>query len=99
MSIAQVLFYNKIGDVFPHKLAVTETNPDECRPLLTHPWHADGPPSDIKEINGSWLFSNDDKERARIRQLADVQAEDVRKHPKFQFRLTVIVSNRLEGLS
>jgi len=74
-------------------LAVTETNPNECRPLLSHPWHADGPPSSLKEISESWLLSNNDEERGRIRQLAELQIEDAKKHPKHQLRLTVIISN------
>ncbi len=35
-----------VGEVYPHKLEVSETNPAECRPHLQFPWHADGPPAD-----------------------------------------------------
>jgi len=38
-----------VGDIFPHKLEVSEKNPDGCRPFLEYPWHAEGPPVDSKE--------------------------------------------------
>ncbi len=44
-----------LGEVYPHKLEVSDVNPDECRPHLQYPWHADGPPTDNKEEGRDFL--------------------------------------------
>ncbi len=50
---AELHHVSSSGEVYPHKLEVSEFNPDECRPHLQYPWHADGPPADIKEENSA----------------------------------------------
>lgn len=79
---------HNLGEVFPHKLGVTETNPADCRPLLTYPWHADGPPADLKDGN-SFLVASDNKESEKIGQLMEFHNEEVKKHPIAQTPLTV----------
>ena len=47
---AELHHVDAIGEVYPHKLGITDINPDGCRPLLKYPWHADGPPSDSQSF-------------------------------------------------
>lgn len=97
-SSGSVLFFI-IGEVFPHKLAVTEINPDGCRPLITHPWHADGPAADLKEEKDSYMDSNDANEANSLGLLMNLDREEANKNPKFQTKLVVFFPNALEGLS
>lgn len=74
-------------------------NPDGCRPLITHPWHADGPAADLKEDNDSYMCSNDGNEANSLGLLMNLDREEANKNPKQQIKLAVFFPDPLESLS
>lgn len=78
----------KVGEVFAHKLEISDINPNGCRPHLEYAWHAEGPPVDLKDdqLTGrKGIFENNDK----INDLYKKYIDKFKLNPKLFWNITV----------
>ena len=88
---AELHHVDAIGEVYPHKLAISDINPGGCRPLLNYAWHADGPHNDLKDEN---ILSIENEDPTKISQIIDLYKDQLKKTPLIQLCSAVCFSNQ-----